>query len=389
MRSLFSQSLTHPNAFPALVSPKRLLLASSSLLLLSTTLGAVTVGPTNCTPFPVTFNNGAGGPTPVTCPAFSGPAGATLNSVTLSYTSDYQFGTMGGTNTVQVSFTPAGPAGVTFTPATANTTVTGGVSSGAPGTGTATATAGVSTANFAAPFNVNVSSQVTQGGVATSAGSVTVTYDYTAAPPPPPPPPPPPVIVGCNASTLAFPPGGAQAVSPDVFQVRYFSNLNVPGGSLINISNSGASSTVAFQQNGTQNGNLCVNAYAFSPDEQLVSCCVCPVTPDGLASLSVDSDLISNTLTPGRPTSVVVKLIASTPVTNTLASGLLAWGTTIHAAPGAAGSFGMTETPFSQATISAAELTRVTQLCGFIQITGSGFGICKSCRLGGLAAEKQ
>ncbi|MGI8988946.1 MAG: hypothetical protein ACR2I2_05075 [Bryobacteraceae bacterium] len=81
------------------------------------------------------------------------------------------------------------------------------------------------------------------------------------------------------------------------FQVRYVSNL-VAGDSVINISNTGASSTSAFP---TQNGNLCVNVYTFSPDEQLISCCSCPVTPNGLASLSARNDLISNTLTPGAP----------------------------------------------------------------------------------------
>src|SRR5579872_6206580 len=92
------------------------------------------------------------------------------------------------------------------------------------------------------------------------------------------------------------------------FQVRYASNLPV-GDSVINATNTGASSTVAFP---TQNGNICMNVYTFSPDEQLISCCTCPITPDGLVSLSARNDLISNTLTPGVPTSIVIKLLAST-----------------------------------------------------------------------------
>jgi hypothetical protein len=47
------------------------------------------------------------------------------------------------------------------------------------------------------------------------------------------------------------------------------------------------------------------------------------------------------------------------------------------------------ESPFTPATLSASELARIASFCGFIQANGSGFGICKSCRLGGLGADKQ
>ena len=56
-------------------------------------------------------------------------------------------------------------------------------------------------------------------------------------------------------------------------------------------------------------GNICANVYAFSPDEQLVSCCSCLITPNGLVSLSVDNDLLSNTLTGIIPSSVTVTII--------------------------------------------------------------------------------
>ena len=192
------------------------------------------------------------------------------------------------------------------------------------------------------------------------------------------------------------------------FQVRYASNLNI-GDSVINITNTGASSTVAFP---TQNGNLCVNVYTFDRNEELISCCSCLVTPDALVSLSARNDLISNTLTPGVPTSIVVKLLSSlggttaascnastvtatgVPATpNLVAPGLAAWGTTLHALPVTPGTpattYGVTETAFTPATLSAAELARITGLCAFIQTNGSGFGICKSCRFGGLGAAKQ
>ena len=179
------------------------------------------------------------------------------------------------------------------------------------------------------------------------------------------------------------------------YQVRYASNLNV-GDSVINITNSGSRGAgIASGTSASTTGALCVNVYAFSPDEQMISCCSCPVTPNGLVSLSARNDLISNTLTAAVPTSIVIKLLSTAPVGGScatsaaapgaLASGMVAYGTTIHAA--VAGS-AVTETPFTPATLSAGELSRLTSLCMFINANGSGYGVCRSCRLGGLGASK-
>lgn len=204
------------------------------------------------------------------------------------------------------------------------------------------------------------------------------------------------VLASAVFSAVAFAQPNVTVDSP--FQVRYASNLNI-GDSVINITNSGARG--AALQSGTTTsitGSICVNVYAFSPDEQMISCCSCPVTPNGLVSLSARNDLISNTLTPAVPTSIVVKLYASVPAAGATGcatsaaspgaptSGMLAWGTTIHAAPG--GGNQVTETAFSPASLSGGELSRLTNLCTFINATGSGFGICRSCRLGGLGANK-
>jgi hypothetical protein len=191
------------------------------------------------------------------------------------------------------------------------------------------------------------------------------------------------ILAALACSTVAF----AQADTP--FQVRYASNLNI-GDSVINITNTGAAS----------GSIICANVYTFSPDEQLISCCSCVVTPNALVSLSAKRDLISNTLTPAVPNSIVVKILGTTggscnaPTPGTQTNGLAAWGTTIHAAPGAAGEAAgagavVTETAFTPATLSAAELAKISSFCGFIQANGSGFGICRSCRLGGQGADKQ
>jgi hypothetical protein len=204
------------------------------------------------------------------------------------------------------------------------------------------------------------------------------------------------LITALVLSMAAFAQNPVTMDSP--FQVRYAPNLNV-GDSLINITNSGARG--AGLQSGTSasiTGAICVNVYAFDVDEQLVSCCSCPVTPNGLRSLSAQQDLISNTLTPRVPTSIVIKLLASTPVAGScnnsaaspgeITAGLLAWGTSVHLNT-STNTFETTETAFLPATLSAGELNRITTLCNFILANGSGFGICRSCRLGGLGGAKK
>ena len=192
-----------------------------------------------------------------------------------------------------------------------------------------------------------------------------------------------------------------------IYQVRYVANQNL-GDSVINITNSGARGAgLAAGTTAATTGAICVNVYAFSPDEQMISCCSCAVTPNGLVSLSARRDLVNNTLTPAVPTAIVVKLLASTPIvgktTSTcvgsaatagpadLTPGMLAWGTTVHAGAAPGSEAAITETQFLPATLSmgnVSELDRLTRLCTFINANGSGFGVCSSCRLGGLGAGR-
>ncbi len=163
--------------------------------------------------------------------------------------------------------------------------------------------------------------------------------------------------------------------------VKYIGNLG-SGDSVVNITNTGAAGV-----------NLCANVYVFAPDEQLVSCCTCVVTPNGLVSLSARNDLINNPLTPAVPSSIVVKIVGSTGTCNASSvaagvAGLMVWGTSLHIPPFVTART-VTETPFTTAAQSVSELTRITRLCGFIQSNGSGYGICSSCRAGALGGAKK
>jgi len=210
------------------------------------------------------------------------------------------------------------------------------------------------------------------------------------------------VIVSALAlATAAFAQTPATLDGP--FQINYAANLQF-GESFINITNSGANGAPLLGPGfGGAAGNICVNVYAFSPDEQEISCCSCLVTPNGLVSLGVNRDLTSRTLTGVIPTSAVVKLVATlagaggtgTSCTNsaamatagTLANGMLAWETTVHAGP-TGGTFDTTENAFRPATLSAGELASIVGRCAATIGNGSGFGICFSCRAGGLGASR-
>lgn len=184
----------------------------------------------------------------------------------------------------------------------------------------------------------------------------------------------------------------AQALAPAsdaVYQLRYFANLNI-ADAVINLTNTGALSGV------DPAGRICANVFVFDSTSDMVACCACPVTPNGLNSLSVKDDLLSNTITPAVPTSVTVKLVATLPVAGTcnpksplatnLVRGMVAWGATVRSTKLTSPPvtlFTATETEFAKGELSATELTKLTTTCSFIQGNGSGFGICRACKLGG------
>jgi hypothetical protein len=190
------------------------------------------------------------------------------------------------------------------------------------------------------------------------------------------------------------------------FQVRYAANLNI-GESYIDIGNDGANGAPLLGPGfGAASGNMCVNVYAFDPNEELVSCCSCLITPDQTVHLGVNADLTVKTLTGVVPTSVTVKLVAtlagaggsgtgtvcnnsaaSIAGTGSVVTGMVAWGTTLH--PGqTTGTYATTETPFTNATLSAGELSSIVGRCAAIIGNASGFGICNSCHNGALGAAK-
>ncbi len=195
------------------------------------------------------------------------------------------------------------------------------------------------------------------------------------------------------------PQGGASEAS-GVFQLKYFTMQY--GTGLINATNAG---TLA----GTDpDGTICANFYAFDPNEEMMACCACKITPNGLVSLDVKTDIYNNMLINNPPSSITVKVLSTAAGSGAcnaatgpadggtnLARGLKIWGTTLHSiqpqgSPLPPALLGMTETEFAKAELSRGELGKLTQYCRFIQILGSQVtGICKACRTGALGAVGQ
>jgi len=176
------------------------------------------------------------------------------------------------------------------------------------------------------------------------------------------------LVLGLSAGT---------AMAQDVFKVNYFSNNAAPA----------PDATVRIDNPGLTYGNLCAMIYVFDADQQLSECCGCIETHNGLRTLSVRSNLTSNPLTGVVSRNGVIKIVSAAvnnspcdPTANGKpTANLRAWVTHIQNPVGTA--YPITETESSDSKLGATELANLQAQCSFINILGSGQGIC-SCGTG-------
>jgi len=176
------------------------------------------------------------------------------------------------------------------------------------------------------------------------------------------------LVLGLSAGT---------AMAQDVFKVNYFSNNAAPA----------PDATVRIDNPGLTYGNLCAMIYVFDADQQLSECCGCIETHNGLRTLSVRSNLTSNPLTGVVSRNGVIKIVSAAvnnspcdPTANVKpTANLRAWVTHIQNPVGTA--YPITETESSDSKLGATELANLQAQCSFINILGSGQGIC-SCGTG-------
>jgi hypothetical protein len=181
------------------------------------------------------------------------------------------------------------------------------------------------------------------------------------------------MLVVCTLA-LALCAGSAWAATTappaDTLKVDYFANANTAGA---------PDGTVRIDNPGTAAGNVCASVFVFDPYQELSECCSCLVTPDGLRTLSVNTDLTSNPLTGVALNTGVIKIVSTIPVAGACPlptvvnsePAIRAWVTHIQNS-----TYAVTETNASDATLSTGEVTRLQRECTSVSIVGSGKGVC-------------
>jgi uncharacterized repeat protein (TIGR01451 family) len=129
-------------------------------------------------------------------------------------------------------------------------------------------------------------------------------------------------------------------------------------------------------------GDVCANFYVFDANQEMISCCSCLITPNGLLTVSVGSQLTNNPVTSVVPVNGAIKIAINepsscgnptTPLTGVDAS--LAVGFATHVQTTSTATF-ITEVNIPTAPLSAEEGRFLPQACAFVRYVGSGKGVC-------------
>ena len=129
-------------------------------------------------------------------------------------------------------------------------------------------------------------------------------------------------------------------------------------------------------------GDVCANIYVFDANQEMVECCSCRITPNGVIRLSVEYSLTSNPVTGVVPVNGDIKIVSTAAGTSACTplsynAGLLdsTVGFETHLHQGF-----ITETQVPAAAFSGQEQSFLPQACQFARYLGSGKGVC-SCNL--------
>jgi len=216
------------------------------------------------------------------------------------------------------------------------------------------------------------------------------------------------VTLTCLVPTLVFGQDSVLSVhGSGAYNVGYYLNANMgfPDAGL-HIANPGSTGGFGSGDPSTlSGGDLCANVYVFTADQQMVECCSCKITPNGMQGFSLRDDLTSNPLTATPPHSGAIKIVSSfggghrgaglPPTVDTETARpscdagsdywpqgrLESWITHVRPQTGSP-AFTLTEIDFQTAQLSYSELLKLEQQCYAIEADpskgglGSGHGTC-------------
>ncbi len=164
-----------------------------------------------------------------------------------------------------------------------------------------------------------------------------------------------------------------------VYSLNYYSNRNntALADSTTRIINPGTEGTPMSPDHGT----ICADIYVFDNTQEMLECCSCPITANGIIQLSLLNDLMQNPLTGfPAPDSGVIKIVSDLgsncdPTSPQPVPSLLAFQT--HTQQPVSGTYVTTEGEFQTADLSREEFGFLGQTCAFVQYLGSGKGVCQ------------
>jgi len=200
----------------------------------------------------------------------------------------------------------------------------------------------------------------------------------------------------------------ASAQEDTSYYIGYYGNANTAGfpDGQLNIVNPGSTGGYSKTDFKTPIGDLCANIYVFTSDQEMVECCSCFISPNGMLQLSLNTNLTANPLANPAivplPVAGAIKLVSSNPFSNdtcteattngggpatldVAATSYAPFGSLraadTHVRETVAGSsplFTVTETNFNQTWLSGdgTELNKLQSQCYVLQNTGSGHGRC-------------
>ena len=169
------------------------------------------------------------------------------------------------------------------------------------------------------------------------------------------------------------------AVGQDnVFALSYFSNAHTRGApdAVLRLVNDGTLSDASPA------GDLCASIYVFDSIEELSECCSCRITPNGILSLSVNTNLTHDPLTGKTLTRGIVKVVSSKvsgafcdPNVVAPQIGIRGWITHVQQ-PNR--SFSITEDKLTDSTYGSAESADLAEDCMVLTELANSTGVC-SC----------